>query len=73
MTFTFGLNDPPQLDGKSDTIEEGRGKPDDDNDGNDEGCVDNDVASDDDNDIYIMMKCLSQKMSTFLKGLSVCL
>ena len=42
MIFTFGLNDPPQLDGKSDTIEEGRGKPDVDNDGNDEGGVDND-------------------------------
>ena len=49
MIFTFGLNDPPQLDSKSDTIEEGRGKPDDDNDGNDEG-VDNDVDSDGDND-----------------------
>ena len=42
MIFTFGLNDPPQLDSKSDTIEEGRGKPDVDNDGNDEGGVDND-------------------------------
>ena len=42
MIFTFSLNDPPQLDGKSDTIEEGRGKPDVDNDGNDEGGVDND-------------------------------
>ena len=50
MIFTFGLNDPPQLDGKSDTIEEGRGKPDDDNDGNNEGGVENDVDSDDDND-----------------------
>ena len=26
-----------------------------------------------DADIYIMMKCLSRKMSTFLKGLYVCL
>ena len=26
-----------------------------------------------DDDIYIMMKCLSRKMSTFLKGLYVCL
>ena len=43
MIFTFGLNDPPQLDCKSDTIEEGRGKPDDDNDGNDDGNVDNDI------------------------------
>ena len=56
MRFTFGLNDPPQLDCKSDTIEEGRGKPDDDSDGNDDGNVDN--------DIYIMMQCMSQKIIT---------
>ena len=29
--------------------------------------------NDDTDDIYIMMQCLSRKMSTFLKGLSVCL
>ena len=46
-------------------------------DDEDEG---DDVGHDDvdnDDDIYIMMKCLSvclsRKMSTFLKGLSVCL
>ena len=50
VIFTFGLNDPPQLDSKSDTIEEGRGKPDDDNDDNYEGDVDTDDDGDDDDD-----------------------
>ena len=50
MIFTFGLNDPPQLNSKSDTIEEGRGKPDDDNDDNYEGDVDTDDDGDDDDD-----------------------
>ena len=41
-----------------------------------QGCRDKDCDGDYHDkfdDIYIMMQCLSRKMSTFLKGLSVCL
>ena len=63
MIFTFGLNDPPQLDSKSDTIEEGRGKPDDNNDRNDEGDVDNDDDdSDDDDDGKYQQQVMSGQM-----------